>query len=155
MNACRVRCRCDTPSVLALIFSSARRASNLVRQAVAPKKILIADDSRTFRQLEEELLKRRYTLLQAENGAQAIQLAVQELPDIILLDLQMPVMDGAKVLALLKSNQATSAIPVVLITTIANNEQVEQLLKAGAARFVAKPIQGPDLLGAIRDLIGD
>jgi CheY-like chemotaxis protein len=122
---------------------------------VALKKILIADDSRTFRHLEEELLKRRYTLLQAENGAQAVQLAAQQSPDLILLDLQMPVMDGSKALAVLKGSPATSAIPVVLVTTIANDEQRAQLLKAGAARFLSKPINGADLLSTVRDLIGD
>jgi CheY-like chemotaxis protein len=122
---------------------------------VAQKKILIADDSRTFRHLEEELLKRRYTLLQAENGAQAVQLAAQQTPDLILLDLQMPVMDGSKALTVLKGSPTTSAIPVVLVTTIANDEQRAQLLKAGAARFLSKPINGADLLSTVRDLIGD
>ena len=121
-----------------------------------PKKILIADDSRTFRHLEEELLRRRgYELLQAENGAQAIQLAVQELPDLILLDLQMPVMDGAKALAVLKGSDKTSGIPVVMITTVGHDAQRDLMLKAGAARFLAKPINGADLLTAIRELIGE
>jgi CheY-like chemotaxis protein len=123
---------------------------------MAQKKILIADDSRTFRHLEEELLRRRgYALLQAENGAQAVQLATQEVPDLILLDLQMPVMDGAKALAVLKGNEKTSAIPVVMITTLGHDAQRDALLKAGAARFLAKPINGTDLMSAIRDLIGD
>jgi CheY-like chemotaxis protein len=137
------------------LFSRGTTAHNLGTTAVAQKTILIADDSRTFRHLEEELLTRRgYALLQAENGAQAVQLAMQHTPDLILLDLQMPVMDGSKALAVLKANATTSAIPVVLVTTIAHDEQREQLLKAGAARFLSKPISGPDLLGTIRDLIG-
>ena len=121
-----------------------------------PKKILIADDSRTFRHLEEELLRRRgYELLQAENGAQAIQLAVQELPDLVLLDLQMPVMDGAKALAVLKGSDKTSAIPVIMITTVGHDAQRDLMLKAGAAKFLAKPINGSDLLAAVRELIGE
>ena len=126
------------------------------RTQMAPKKILIADDSRTFRHLEEELLRRRgYQLLQAENGAQAIQLAAHELPDLILLDLQMPVMDGAKALAVLKGNEKTSAIPVIMITTLGNNVQRDLMLKAGAARFLAKPIHSADLLTAVRELLGE
>jgi CheY-like chemotaxis protein len=120
------------------------------------KKILIADDSRTFRHVEEELLKRKgHTLLQAENGAQAVQVAMRETPDLILLDLQMPVMDGAKALALLKSNDKTSHIPVVMVTTLGDDAQRGQLLAAGAARVLVKPIIGPDFLGAIRDIVGD
>jgi CheY-like chemotaxis protein len=119
------------------------------------KKILIADDSRTFRHLEEELLTRRgYALLQAENGAQAIQLATRELPDLILLDLQMPVMDGLKALGVLKANDKTSAIPVIMVTTIGDDATRASLLQAGALRVLTKPITGPDLLSAIRDLIG-
>jgi CheY-like chemotaxis protein len=123
---------------------------------MSPKKILIADDSRTFRQVEEELLKRKgHTLLQAENGAQAVQVAVRETPDLILLDLQMPIMDGAKALALLKSNDKTSSIPVIMVTTIGADSQRGQLLAAGADRVLVKPISGPDFLGAIREILGD
>jgi len=123
---------------------------------MGPKKILIADDSRTFRHVEEELLKRKgHKLLQAENGAQAVQLAVRELPDLILLDLQMPVMDGAKALTLLKSNEKTRQIPVVMVTTLGAEAQRDQLLAAGAANVLVKPINGPDLLGAIREILGD
>ena len=123
---------------------------------MGPKKILIADDSRTFRHVEEEMLKRKgHTLFQAENGAQAVQIAVRETPDLILLDLQMPVMDGAKALALLKSNEKTSSIPVVMVTTIGEDAQREHLLAAGANRVLVKPINGPDFLGAIREILGD
>lgn len=122
----------------------------------AAKKILIADDSRTFRQVEEELLKRKgYTLLLAENGAQAVQIAVREVPDVILLDLQMPIMDGAKALAVLQSSEKTSAVPVVMITTVSDEAQRNQLLAAGARRVLFKPITGPDLLGAIREMLGE
>ena len=119
------------------------------------KKILIADDSRTFRHVEEELLKRNgYTLVIAENGAKAVQLAAREAPDLILLDLQMPVMDGAKALAVLKRNDKTSAIPVIIITTVSDDAQRAQLLAAGAEQVLFKPLQGPDLLNAIRGKLG-
>ena len=119
------------------------------------KKILIADDSRTFRQLETELLVRRgYTLLQAENGAKAIQLATREVPDLILLDLQMPVMDGAKALAVLKGTDKTSAIPVIMVTTLGDEATRRNLLAAGAALVLTKPISGNDLLESIRQRIG-
>ena len=123
---------------------------------MAAKKILIADDSRTFRAVEEELLKRKgYTLLLAENGAQAVQIAVREVPDVILMDLQMPVMDGAKALAVLQSNEKTAGVPVVMVTTVSEDSQRDQLLAAGAKRVLFKPISGPDLLGAIREMLGE
>jgi CheY-like chemotaxis protein len=106
--------------------------------------------------VEEELLKRKgYTLLLAENGAQAVQIAVREVPDLILLDLQMPVMDGAKALQLLQSSDKTSGVPVVMITTVSEEAQRSQLLAAGARRVLVKPISGPDLLGTIREMLGE
>ena len=118
--------------------------------------ILIADDSRTFRQLEAELLKRNgYTLIAADNGAKAVQVAMRELPDLILLDLQMPIMDGAKALSLLKRSEATQAIPVIMITTVGEEEQRNQLLAAGAAGVITKPIDAASLLSAIRSNLGE
>lgn len=118
--------------------------------------ILIADDSRTFRQLEAELLKRNgYTLLAADNGAKAVQVATRELPDLILLDLQMPIMDGAKALSLLKRNEATQSIPVIIISTIGDDAQRDQLVAAGAARVLTKPIDPVSLLSAIRSSLGE
>lgn len=118
--------------------------------------ILIADDSRTFRQLEAELLKRNgYTLLAADNGAKAVQVATRELPDLILLDLQMPIMDGAKALSLLKRNEATQSIPVIIISTIGDDAQRDQLVAAGAARVLTKPIDPVSLLSAIRTSLGE
>jgi CheY-like chemotaxis protein len=119
------------------------------------KKVLIADDSRTFRHLESELLKRSgYSLLTAENGAQAVQIAASEFPDLILLDLQMPLMDGQKALALLQSTAKTRAIPIIMVTTIGDGEQRKQLIAAGAKKVLVKPISGPDLLGTLREFLG-
>jgi CheY-like chemotaxis protein len=142
-----------TPALLAYVAGAG--ASDYDEEPMTSKKILIADDSRTFRHVEEELLKRNgYTLLIAENGAQAVQLAARDAPDLILLDLQMPVMDGAKALAVLKRNEKTSAIPVMIITTVSDEAQRAQLLAAGAEQVLFKPLQGPDLLNAIRGKLG-
>jgi CheY-like chemotaxis protein len=138
-----------------LTYVAAAGASDYDREPMTSKKILIADDSRTFRHVEAELLKRNgYALVIAENGAQAVQLAAREAPDLILLDLQMPVMDGAKALAVLKRNEKTSAIPVIIITTISDETQRTQLLAAGAEQVLFKPLQGPDLLNAVRGKLG-
>jgi CheY-like chemotaxis protein len=123
---------------------------------MSAKTILIADDSRAFRQLEAELLKRNgYMLIAADNGAKAVQMAARELPDLILLDLQMPVMDGGKALSLLKSSDKTQAIPVIMITTIGDETQRTQLMNAGAAHVILKPIDAAGLLSAIRSSLGE
>lgn len=119
------------------------------------KRILVADDSTAFRSLEEAMLKLRgYEVMSAANGAEALRIAMQELPDLILLDVQMPVMDGVQVLGALKRDDRTKGIPVIIITTIGRASDRELLLKGGADDFVSKPIDGPSLVAKVRHLIG-
>jgi CheY-like chemotaxis protein len=119
------------------------------------KKILIADDSTAFRKLEEAFLAGRgYKLLHAEDGLETIRITREQMPDLILLDIQMPVMDGVQVLTQLKSSPETSEIPVVVISTIGRTYDRDLLLKAGADEFIAKPINGSELLRTVRALLG-
>jgi two-component system, cell cycle response regulator len=119
------------------------------------KKILIADDSTVFRTLEAAfLLQRGYTVMHAADGAQAVRLAYAEKPDLILLDVQMPVMDGVSVLATLKNNPSTRHIPIIVITTIGREKDRDILLRGGADDFASKPIDGSDLVAKVQRLIG-
>ena len=118
------------------------------------KTVLIADDSKVFRTLEQAFLSQRgYRILQACDGAEALRLACTERPDIVLLDIQMPVMDGASVLATLKSNPDTRHIPIIMITTIGRPKDREILLKGGADDFISKPINGQELLDKVHRLL--
>lgn len=118
------------------------------------KTVLIADDSKAFRALEEAFLAPRgYRVLQAGDGAEAVRLALAEKPDIILLDIQMPVMDGVAVLTTLKANAATRDIPVIVITTIGREKDRDILLRGGADDFIAKPISGLELVAKVERLI--
>ena len=119
------------------------------------KTILIADDSKVFRSLEEAFLAQRgYRCLHAEDGAAALKLAIEAKPDLILLDVQMPVMDGVQTLAALKSNEATRAIPVIIITTLGRDEDRSILRKGGADDVISKPINGHTLVRKVGELIG-
>jgi CheY-like chemotaxis protein len=121
-----------------------------------PKKILVADDSRMFRQLEQNVLVLHgYQLIHAEDGAQAVRLATVEVPDLVLLDVQMPVMDGNKALSILKSSERTCHIPVLMITAEAGPRDRQVMSELGAHGVLAKPISGPELLEAVRLAIGD
>ncbi|MBN1960467.1 MAG: response regulator [Deltaproteobacteria bacterium] len=118
------------------------------------KTVLIADDSRTFRALEQAfLVQRGFRVIQAGDGAEALRLVYSEKPDLILLDIQMPVMDGASVLATLKSNQSTKTIPVIVITTIGRDKDREIMLRGGADDFISKPINGAELLKKVKRLL--
>ena len=119
------------------------------------KKILIADDSDAFRRLEDTLLKPYgYTLFHAANGIEAMKIALEKKPDLILLDIQMPVMDGAQVLAFLKKEPSTASIPIIVITTLGRPEDRALLTQAGAYHLLGKPIQGPELVKTVRAALG-
>jgi CheY-like chemotaxis protein len=118
-------------------------------------KVLIADDSEVFRQFEAKILTMRgYQVLHAADGAEALRQAVAEHPDLVILDLQMPVMDGVQVLAALKRSPETKGIPVIVVTTIGREKDREILIKGGANEFLSKPIDGRVLLQRIRELTG-
>jgi CheY-like chemotaxis protein len=120
------------------------------------KTVLIADDSKSFRMLEQAfLVQRGYAVLHAANGAEAVKLTLDRKPDLILLDVQMPVMDGVSVLSTLKNNPATKKIPIIVITTIGREKDREILIKGGADEFISKPINGQDLLIKVHRLIGN
>ena len=121
-----------------------------------PKKILIADDSPTFRELERQLLEfHGYQLLTASNGVEAVRIALKNTPDLVLLDLQMPIMTGDKVLAILKNHERTREIPVVIVTTQDTHGERARLSQAGAAAFLGKPISGPQLAWLVASLLGE
>ncbi len=120
------------------------------------RTILIADDSNVFRQLEAKLLESRgYNVVHAADGIETLRRAVDDKPDLILLDIQMPVMDGVQVLATLKKQEETCDIPVIVVTTIGREKDRDILLRGGANAFLSKPIDGPTLVRQIKELLGD
>ena len=118
------------------------------------ERILLADDAQIFRRLEEEHLRHfGYRFLHAKDGAEALKLAIDELPDLILLDIQMPVMDGIQVLQFLKKDDRTKDIPVVVVSTIGRAQDEELVRKGGADAFLSKPVNGTELIRTVRNLL--
>ncbi|MBY9067119.1 PleD family two-component system response regulator [Hyphomonas sp. WL0036] len=104
-------------------------------------RILIVDDIEANRRLLQAKLEAQYhTVLLAENGPQALEMASRELPEIILLDVMMPGMDGYEVCTRLKADPATSYIPVVMVTALSEMEDRVKGLDAGAEDFLTKPV---------------
>ena len=119
------------------------------------KRILVVDDSRIFRHLVSMHLEAAgYRIIAAENGAEAIKRAISEQPDLIVLDIQMPVMDGAQALAALKAREDTRDIPVLIITTLGRKEDERLLRQGGASGFLSKPIRERQVLKQVQMLIG-
>ncbi|MCJ7499709.1 response regulator [bacterium] len=116
------------------------------------KKILIVEDVQMFVQLQKTLLNRQdFTLLTARSGQGALDAARQEKPDLILLDLYMPDMNGYDVCRELKSDPATEHIPILIITTDDAEEFREMCIEAGCDGHLTKPIRKDTLIPAIED----
>jgi putative two-component system response regulator len=117
-------------------------------------KILIADDDPVLRKyLSAVLEKQDYQYATAANGIEAIEKVTADSPDLILLDVMMPEMDGLEVCKKLKDNPSTRRIPVVLITGSTDRELRIKGLSAGANDFLTKPIDRPELIARIRNLL--
>ena len=114
---------------------------------MATKKILLVDDTKLFLKLEREYLKQSsVVILTAENGRQALEIARNERPDLVYMDLNMPEMDGATCCAALKADPELRSIPVILVTTASMSESVEQCKNAGCNGFLTKPIDRKSFL---------
>jgi two-component system, cell cycle response regulator len=119
------------------------------------KTVLVADDSVVFRALEEAFLSARgYAVLHAADGAETVRLTLAENPDLILLDVQMPIMDGVQVLSAVKKNPKTKHIPIIIITTIGRDTDKKIFLKGGADDVISKPINGNELIQKVYKLSG-
>ena len=102
--------------------------------------VLVVDDSRVNVEILRQILSPEYRTFRACNGQQALELAQAYPPDIILLDVEMPGMDGYQVCTILKSDPRTRNIPVVFVTGMDDQDSFEKGLAAGAAGFLTKPV---------------
>lgn len=115
------------------------------------KKILVIEDEPEMRRnLTTVLRYENYTPLSAENGAEGLRLAREQHPDLILCDVMMPELDGYGVLAALRADGATVAIPFVFLTAKGEHPDVRAGMNLGADDYLTKPVATPDLLATIR-----
>lgn len=118
---------------------------------MSPAKILLVDDSLTVLALEQLVLRsENFELLTAHSGREAIEMSMRLRPDLILLDIVMPGMDGIECCRRLKANPLTQHIPIIMVTTKGNPTVVEAALKAGCSEFTTKPIDKIDLVRKVR-----
>ncbi|MEO7578148.1 MAG: diguanylate cyclase, partial [Massilia sp.] len=116
--------------------------------------ILVVDDELVNRRLMQALLTPEGYLVEwAESGAEALRMVAQRPPDLILLDIMMPGMDGYQVAASLKSQQATSHIPIIMLTALADKQARLAGLAAGAEELLTKPIERTELWLRVRNLL--
>jgi adenylate cyclase len=119
-----------------------------------PPRILIVDDNEANRDILEARLKTQgYELLQAADGEEALAAARQHLPDVILLDVMMPKIDGFEVCRRLKGDASLPFMPIILVTARADSKDVVAGLDAGADEYLTKPIDQAALLARVRSVL--
>jgi diguanylate cyclase (GGDEF)-like protein len=116
-------------------------------------RILIVDDDKISLRLLAGLLKQDYILEQAESGKQALEMIESNPPDLILLDVMMPEMDGFQVIHKLKSNQSTQNIPVIFITALHSFRSEEAGLSLGAVDYIKKPFIPSIVQARVRNIL--
>lgn len=137
------------------------RLKALVREEMKPvltpgaekKKILVIDDDRVMLTMVQQIFKNDFDVLTASDGHEGIEIARKSRPNIILLDLVMPSLDGFSTLALLKDFKETKDIPVIILSVIREKSKIFQAMQHGASDYVLKPFTGEKLVTKIRKIV--
>ena len=117
------------------------------------KKLLIADDEPSIRLLVRSILSYNYTVIEAADGQEAVEAALKHKPALILMDILMPKKDGLQALYEIKTNLATKAIPVVMLTAVDQELDRKLCAELGAAQYITKPFSPQELLDTIDQLL--
>jgi len=116
--------------------------------------IMIVDDSITVRKVTERLLKRNdYDTITAKNGVDALTVLLEQLPDVMLLDVEMPRMDGFELATTMRNDARLKSIPIIMITSRTGDKHRDRALKIGVNDYMGKPYQEQDLIRNIKTLI--
>jgi two-component system, cell cycle response regulator DivK len=116
-------------------------------------KVMIVDDLEVVRRMLIYALEDEYMIIQASNGLEAVELAEAELPDVIVMDLDMPVMDGIEATRRIKSNPQLSHIRVLAISAQQDSNDKSSLIRDDCDAFIEKPFEIADLVEAVRHLV--
>jgi two-component system cell cycle response regulator DivK len=119
-----------------------------------PKILLVEDNEMNRDMLSRRLARNGFEVAIAVDGGQGVAMATSEKPDLILMDMSLPVLDGWEATRRVKADPATQAIPVIALTAHAMAEDKEKSLAAGCDDFDTKPVELPRLLAKIQALLG-
>ncbi len=126
-----------------------------IEQPLPPSKVLVVDDNLQNLELLEAYLEDQdgITTISATDGQSCLEQVASEKPDLILLDIMMPRMSGFEVCKRLKSDDATKDIPIIMVTALYEQGDVERSIEVGANDFISKPVNRVDLVMRIRALL--
>ncbi len=123
---------------------------------MAQRKILLVDDSETILMMEQMILQgESYQVVIARDGKEGIKKAVEMKPDLILMDVLMPKMNGFEAVKWLRQREETKSVPIVMVTTEAEMESMEAGYVSGCSDYVVKPIDGLELLTKVKNLLSE
>ena len=118
------------------------------------EKILIVEDNpQNMRLIEMVLRTKGYTLLKATDGEEAMDMALRELPDLVIMDIQLPKLSGLEVTRKLKETPAFSQIPIICLTAYAMKGDKERFIDGGCDAYLSKPINTRELPGVIAEML--
>lgn len=121
---------------------------------MSEKTILYIEDNEYNRKIVRQLLSRTsYRLVEAVDGESGVAMAQKELPDLILMDVQLPKMSGLDATRVLKADPRTGHIPIIVITSFALSGDREKAAAAGATNYLAKPYSPRELLALVREIL--
>ncbi len=116
--------------------------------------LIVEDEPKNLKLLRDLLQVSGYTTIEATDGKQGVELAQSKKPDLILMGVQMPVMDGLEATRILKADTATRNIPILALTSYAMKGDEERILEAGCDGYLAKPIDIKELLKEVTEYLG-
>ena len=143
-------------SVLQYIDDGVRKCGKvqqLVSENTNKPTVLVIDDNNDIRQYEHTLLQDDYIVMEAVDGKEGLEIAKKEVPDLVICDVMMPVMDGLEFTEQLKTNKATSHIPVIMLTAKNLEEHRAEGYEHGADSYITKPFHSKVLLARIENLL--
>lgn len=129
------------------------KLQQIISEHVEKSTILIIDDNNDIRQYERTLLQDYYFVLEASDGREGLEIARKEVPDLVICDVMMPVMDGLEFTQQLKTNTATSHIPVIMLTAKNLEEHRAEGYEQGADSYITKPFHSKVLLARVENLL--
>lgn len=129
------------------------KVQQLVNENTNRPTVLVIDDNTDIRQYERTLLQDEYIVLEAADGKEGLAVALKEVPDLVICDVMMPVMDGLEFTEQLKTNTATSHIPVIMLTAKNLEEHRAEGYEHGADSYITKPFHSKVLLARIENLL--
>jgi len=118
-----------------------------------PKILIVEDNEKNRRMMRDILTYHGYEIIEAENGEEAIKMAKEVNPELILMDMQMPVMDGFAATSILKNDPETRRIKIIAVTSFAMVGDKEKILQAGADDYISKPLNTRELPERVRKIL--